>query len=127
MGSATRSKSYQTFVVDNLDDSTRIEWDDACAKNITWSIPNNLAPGDYITRAFGDAYYPYTENEIHIFSVLQLEDSEAINVTTMNSRAGDNGYFDSSTTLSDCPAYLTPFSSPKNLLVVFLVTVTVIS
>ncbi|KAF9118260.1 hypothetical protein BGW39_001336, partial [Mortierella sp. 14UC] len=47
----------QTIVVDKLDNSTRMEWDDVRAKNITWSIPGDLAPGDYIIRAFGDALY----------------------------------------------------------------------
>ncbi|KAF9328319.1 hypothetical protein BGZ91_001054 [Linnemannia elongata] len=98
----------QTIVVDKLDNSTRTEWDDVRAKNITWSIPADLAPGDYILRAFGDAYYYCTENNIRTFCSLPLEDRETIHVAAPL-KAGS----DISSSPLECPSSLTPFSKPK--------------
>ncbi|KAG0373563.1 hypothetical protein BGX24_011541 [Mortierella sp. AD032] len=100
----------QTIVVDKLDNSTRTEWDDVRAKNITWSVPGDLAPGDYIVRAFGDAVYYCTEKGIHTLCPLPLEDRETIHVTAPL-KAGNDPLSPSST--PDCPASLTPFSKPN--------------
>ncbi|KAF8941055.1 hypothetical protein EDD21DRAFT_422129 [Dissophora ornata] len=67
-------------VIDCLDNSTRSDWDDKRAKNITWSVPQDWPSGDYILRAFGDATYPCTENGHRKFCRLQLEDRETIHV-----------------------------------------------
>ncbi|KAG9063405.1 hypothetical protein KI688_004287 [Linnemannia hyalina] len=98
----------QTIVVDKLDNSTRTEWDDVRSKNITWSIPAELAPGDYILRAFGDAYYYCTENNIRTLCPLPLEDRRTIHVATPL-KAGS----DPSSSPLECPANLTPLSKPK--------------
>ncbi|KAF9139788.1 hypothetical protein BGX30_007465 [Mortierella sp. GBA39] len=98
----------QTIVVDKLDNSTRTEWDDVRSKNITWSIPADLTPGDYILRAFGDAYYYCTENNIRTLCPLPLEDRRTIHVATPL-RAGS----DPSSSPLECPANLTPPSKPK--------------
>ncbi|KAI1320116.1 hypothetical protein EDD11_002088 [Mortierella claussenii] len=66
--------------IDNIDNSTRTEWDDQRAKNITLTVPQELAPGDYILRAFGTAHYPCRENEHRTFCPLELQDLETIHV-----------------------------------------------
>lgn len=81
---------------------------DVRAKNITWSIPADLAPGDYTLRAFGDAYYYCTENNIRTFCSLPLEDRETIHIASPL-KAGN----DPSSSPLECPASLTPFSKPK--------------
>ncbi|KAF9544465.1 hypothetical protein EC957_012067 [Mortierella hygrophila] len=98
----------QAIVVDKLDNSTRAEWDDVRSKNITWSIPADLTPGDYILRAFGDAYYYCTENNIRTLCPLPLEDRRTIHVATPV-KAGS----DPSSSPLECPANLTPLSKPK--------------
>ncbi|KAF8943681.1 hypothetical protein BGZ47_005143 [Haplosporangium gracile] len=98
----------QAIVVDNLDNSTRAEWDDVRAKNITWSIPADLIPGDYILRAFGDAYYHCTENGIRTLCPLPLEDRETIHINAPLDLENDP-----SSSPSECPASLTPFSKSE--------------
>ncbi|KAG0296181.1 hypothetical protein BGZ96_010084 [Linnemannia gamsii] len=98
----------EDIVVDNLDNSTRTEWDDVRLKNITWSIPTDLTPGDYILRAFGDAVYYCTENGIRTLCPLPLEDRVTIHVAAPLQSGNDPA-----SSPLECPANLTPISKPK--------------
>ncbi|KAF9904209.1 hypothetical protein EC991_002957 [Linnemannia zychae] len=102
--------SDQTVVVDKLDNSTRAEWDDERNKNVTWSIPKDLAPGDYIVRAFGDAFYFCTEKGVRTLCPVHLEDRDTIIHVTAPLNVGNDP---SSPSIQECPASLTPFSKPK--------------
>ncbi|KAI7831683.1 hypothetical protein BC939DRAFT_147061 [Gamsiella multidivaricata] len=68
------------IVIENVDNSTRQEWDQHRAKNLTWSVPQDWSSGDYILRAFGGATYPCTENGQRKFCRLQLEDRQIIHL-----------------------------------------------
>ncbi|KAF9909238.1 hypothetical protein EC991_008875 [Linnemannia zychae] len=46
-----------SLMIEGLDNSTRAQWDDTRTKSVTWTVPNNWPPGDYIVRAFGNASY----------------------------------------------------------------------
>jgi len=80
---------------------------DVRAKNVTWSIPEDLTPGDYIVRAFGDAYYTCTDKGKRTFCPLQLEDRVTIHIE--GPLKDENGPQSS----PECPANLTPFSKSR--------------
>jgi len=50
------------------------------AKNITWSVPQDWAAGDYILRAFGNGSYPCKENGHRVFCQFPLEDRETVHL-----------------------------------------------
>ncbi|KAF9110856.1 hypothetical protein BGX27_005773 [Mortierella sp. AM989] len=87
--------SENKVLVENIDNSTREEWDSVRAKNVTWSVPQDWPAGDYILRAFGDAYYSCTENGVRTYCPLPLEDRETIHVKHL-------------TEGQSCPAIATP-------------------
>ncbi|KAF9362722.1 hypothetical protein BGX34_005611 [Mortierella sp. NVP85] len=68
-------------LLENLDNSTREEWDDVRAKNVTWSVPGNWPSGDYTLRAFGNASYPCTGDDgRRTFCLLMLEDRQILHL-----------------------------------------------
>ncbi|KAK3822754.1 MAG: hypothetical protein J3Q66DRAFT_437218 [Benniella sp.] len=68
-------------LLESLDNSTREEWDDVRAKNVTWSVPGNWPSGDYTLRAFGNASYPCTGDDgRRTFCSLMLEDRQILHL-----------------------------------------------
>ncbi|KAF9206623.1 hypothetical protein BGZ49_002145 [Haplosporangium sp. Z 27] len=87
--------SENEVLVENIDNSTREDWDAVRAKNITWSVPQDWSAGDYIFRAFGEAYYSCKKDRKPSFCALQLEDRETIHVQHLMEE-------------QDCPAIISP-------------------
>ncbi|KAF9434969.1 hypothetical protein BGZ76_007124, partial [Entomortierella beljakovae] len=67
-------------LIDNIDNSTREDWDSVRSKNVTWTVPSEWPEGDYTLRAFGDAYYTCKENGKRTFCPILLEDKEIIHI-----------------------------------------------
>ncbi|KAF9940540.1 hypothetical protein BGZ65_006680 [Modicella reniformis] len=66
-------------LIDNLDNSTRSDWDDHRVKNLTWSVPTDWSLGRYTLRAFGNASYPCMgEDGRRKFCMMLLEDRQTI-------------------------------------------------
>ncbi|KAF9422642.1 hypothetical protein BGZ94_008525 [Podila epigama] len=90
-----------TILVERLDNTTRAEWGDVRGKDIVWTVPSELAPGDYILRAFGNASYPCTENGRRVLCDLPLQDRETLHLLPLSASQG-------------CPTVTaTPQSGPK--------------
>ncbi|KAF9344743.1 hypothetical protein BGX26_003967 [Mortierella sp. AD094] len=90
--------SENKVMVEDIDNSTREDWDSVRAKNVTWSVPQDWPAGDYILRAFGNAHYSCKENGQRTFCPLLLEDRETIHVEHLMAGQG-------------CPAVATPSSA----------------
>ncbi|KAF9170482.1 hypothetical protein BGX21_004766, partial [Mortierella sp. AD011] len=73
--------SNNNVMVENIDNSTREDWNSSVhGKKITWSVPQDWPAGNYILRAFGNAYYSCKVNEKRTFCPLILEGRETIHV-----------------------------------------------
>ncbi|KAG0255284.1 hypothetical protein BG011_005215 [Mortierella polycephala] len=68
------------ITVENIDNSSRTDWDDTRSKNLTWNVPSEWATNDYTLRAHGDAYFRCTKNNVATFCPLRLEDRETLHV-----------------------------------------------
>ncbi|KAF9323219.1 hypothetical protein BG006_001655 [Podila minutissima] len=69
-----------SILVESIDNTTRAEWGDVRGKNVTWTMPSNWVPGDYIVRAFGNASYPCTQNGHRTMCDFALEDRETLHL-----------------------------------------------
>ncbi|ORZ24876.1 hypothetical protein BCR41DRAFT_393840 [Lobosporangium transversale] len=67
-------------LIDNLDNSTREEWDVKRNKNITWLVPQSWPAGEYTLRAFGNAPYACTEGGRPTYCDFLLEEYKTLNV-----------------------------------------------
>ncbi|KAF9384010.1 hypothetical protein CPB97_006024 [Podila verticillata] len=76
------------ILVERIDNTTRAEWGDARGKNLTWTVPSDWAPGDYIVRAFGNASYPCTQEGHRTMCSFPLEDRETLHLLPLAASQG---------------------------------------
>ncbi|KAG0089482.1 hypothetical protein BGZ93_005534 [Podila epicladia] len=77
-----------SVVVESVDNTTRAEWGDIRGKNVTWTMPLDWAPGDYIVRAFGNASYPCTQDGHRTMCDIALEDRETLHMLPLADSQG---------------------------------------
>ncbi|KAF9097361.1 hypothetical protein BGX23_009064 [Mortierella sp. AD031] len=69
-----------SVLLDNLGYISRVEWDDTRTREVSWTVPADWTPGDYVLRAFGNATYPCVEDGYHTHCTLVLEDRETVHL-----------------------------------------------
>ncbi|KAF9207460.1 hypothetical protein BGZ59_011131 [Podila verticillata] len=76
------------ILVESIDNTTRAEWHDVRGKNLTWTVPSDWTPGDYIVRAFGNATYPCTQEGHRTMCSFPLEDRETLHLLPLTASQG---------------------------------------
>ncbi|KAG0305064.1 hypothetical protein BGZ97_001253 [Linnemannia gamsii] len=77
-----------SLMIEGLDNSTRAQWDDTRTKAVTWTVPNDWPPGDYIVRAFGNASYPCQHGTRRERCDFALEDRETFHLHPLAANEG---------------------------------------
>ncbi|KAF9156479.1 hypothetical protein BG015_004960 [Linnemannia schmuckeri] len=78
-----------SVLIDSLGYSPRTEWGDTHTRDISWTVPADWTPGDYVVRAFGNATYPCVQDRHHARCSVVLEDRETIHLKPL--AAGGQG------------------------------------
>ncbi|KAF8939318.1 hypothetical protein BGZ47_008229 [Haplosporangium gracile] len=77
-----------SLMIEGLDNSTRVQWDDTRTKTVIWTVPNNWPPGDYIVRAFGNASYSCQNGTRREHCDFALEDRETFHLHPLAASQG---------------------------------------
>ncbi|KAG0013108.1 hypothetical protein BGZ81_001216 [Podila clonocystis] len=77
-----------SILVECVDNTTRAEWGDNRGKNLTWTVPSDWVPGDYVVRAFGNASYPCAQGGHRTMCDFALEDRETLHLLPLAASQG---------------------------------------